>query len=116
MFCRLHNAFTDEGEDVYFLWIMTVLSAPLQGAVNSVAFGMDRDTRDKLSIDVLWSSLKRKFRKRSAMQLYTPQNTPHRGIAEQLPTSRSDPQVIEMNELRTDYRKGEELDEPETDS
>jgi len=113
---RLHNAFTDEGDDVYFLWVMTVLSAPLQGAVNSVAFGMDRDTRDKLTVTILWSSLKRKFRKRSSVQLYTPTDTPRREAADLPGTLREDPQVIEMSDLRSDYRQGAEFNEEEKDS
>ena len=93
---------------------MTVLSAPLQGAVNSVAFGMDRDTRDKLTVAILWSSLKRKFRKRSSVQLYTPTDTPRREAADLPGTLREDPQVIEMSDLRSDYRQG--FNEEEKDS
>jgi len=51
---RVHNAFTAEGEDVYGLWVMTVLTAPLQGAANAVVFGLDPDTREKLS----WEQIK----------------------------------------------------------
>ena len=51
---RIHNAFSDEGDDVYALWILTVLTAPLQGAINAIVFGMDPDTRSKLS----WSQMK----------------------------------------------------------
>ena len=56
---RIHNAFTDEGDDIYWLWILTVLTAPLQGAVNAIVFGLDPDTRKKLNfnqIKLAWAS------------------------------------------------------------
>lgn len=57
---RIHNAFTAEGQDVYFLWIMTAITAPLQGACNAVVFGLDPDTRSKLS----WFQVKMAFTSR----------------------------------------------------
>lgn len=56
---RIHNAATAEGDDVYGLWIMTVLTAPLQGAVNAIIFGLDPETRKKLTwnhIQIAWAS------------------------------------------------------------
>nr|CAB3229681.1 cyclic AMP receptor 3-like [Phallusia mammillata] len=56
---RIHNAFSAEGDDVYALWILTALTAPLQGAVNAVVFGLDPDTRSKLTwahIQLAWAS------------------------------------------------------------
>jgi hypothetical protein len=56
---RLHNAFTEEGDDVFALWILTVICAPLQGAVNAVVFGLDPDTRNRLTlpqIRLAWAS------------------------------------------------------------
>lgn len=56
---RLHNAFTEEGDDVFALWILTVICAPLQGAVNAVVFGLDPDTRTRLTlpqIRLAWAS------------------------------------------------------------
>ena len=56
---RIHNAFTAEGDDVYALWVLTVLTAPLQGAVNAIVFGLDPDTRKKLTLNQIrlaWAS------------------------------------------------------------
>ena len=56
---RIHNAFTEEGDDIYALWVLTVLSAPMQGAINAVVFGLDPDTRKKLTwahIQLAWAS------------------------------------------------------------
>nr|XP_002129104.1 cyclic AMP receptor 3-like [Ciona intestinalis] len=56
---RIHNAFTAEGTDIFGLWVMTALTAPLQGAVNAVVFGLDPETRTKLTwaqIQLAWAS------------------------------------------------------------
>ncbi|CAK8673199.1 uncharacterized protein LOC143468932 [Clavelina lepadiformis] len=56
---RIHNAATDEGDDVFALWVLTVLTAPLQGAVNAIVFGLDPETRTKLTLEEIqlaWKS------------------------------------------------------------
>ena len=56
---RIHNAVTVEGDDIFGLWIMTVLTAPLQGAVNAIVFGLDPETRKRLTwshIQLAWAS------------------------------------------------------------
>ena len=67
---RIHNAFTAEGDDVYGLWIMTVLTAPLQGAVNAIVFGLDPDTRSKVTWNQVKMAWGRRFDKSSAVQEY----------------------------------------------
>ena len=56
---RIHNAATALGDDIFALWVLTVLTAPLQGAVNAVVFGLDPDTKRKLTwdqIQLAWAS------------------------------------------------------------
>ena len=44
---RLHNWFSTSPSDQapFFLWILVTIIAPLQGAINSIVFGLDPDTR-----------------------------------------------------------------------
>lgn len=67
---RIHNAATDEGQDVYFLWIMTAITAPLQGACNAIVFGLDPETKSKLTwlhIRMAWQS---RFSQKDVIQEY----------------------------------------------
>lgn len=67
---RIHNAFTAEGDDVFALWVLTVLTAPLQGACNAVVFGMDPDTRARLTWTQIRLTLSNRFQDNSGLQEY----------------------------------------------
>ncbi|XP_039270760.1 cyclic AMP receptor-like protein A [Styela clava] len=71
---RIHNAATDQGQDIYFLWIMTAITAPLQGACNAIVFGLDPETKSKLTwlhIRMAWAS---RFSQKDVIQEYTVEN------------------------------------------
>lgn len=59
---RLHNWFNTSPADQapFILWILVTIIAPLQGAINSVVFGMDPDTRrvvlSKHAVRLAWHS------------------------------------------------------------
>ncbi|KAI0217313.1 hypothetical protein LSAT2_030832 [Lamellibrachia satsuma] len=52
---RIQNAVSDES--VFFLVLMHVLCSPLQGALNAIVFGLDKDTRSRLTISQIKAML-----------------------------------------------------------
>ena len=51
--CRIQNA-AKPGQPVFALVILHALTSPLQGLVNAVVYGMDRETRSRLT----WMQIK----------------------------------------------------------
>ncbi|PIK35738.1 putative cyclic AMP receptor-like protein A isoform X2 [Apostichopus japonicus] len=61
---RMQNAFSKSGDPVFALSLLHAASSPLQGFVNAVVYGMDPETRSRLT----WLQIKALLNKRSAHQ------------------------------------------------
>ncbi|KAJ8030437.1 G-protein coupled receptor 1 [Holothuria leucospilota] len=61
---RLQNAFSKSDEPVFVLSLLHAASSPLQGLINALVYGLDPDTRSRLT----WLQIKALVNKRSAHQ------------------------------------------------
>ncbi|CAC5423333.1 GCR1 [Mytilus coruscus] len=68
---RIQNAVAPNSP-VFALVVLQALSSPLQGAVNAVVYGLDRETFSRLTPSQLKIAIQRKFQREEGIQEYTP--------------------------------------------
>ncbi|VDI25966.1 Hypothetical predicted protein [Mytilus galloprovincialis] len=68
---RIQNAVAPDSP-VFALVVLQALSSPLQGAVNAVVYGLDRETFSRLTPSQIKIAIQRKFQRNEGIQEYTP--------------------------------------------
>ena len=50
IYLRLHNFFNGDDQAPFWLWILVTIMVPMNGVINALVFGLDPETREKLSL------------------------------------------------------------------